>query len=56
MSVIIQNLDVVNIFNKIYRDGKIEDIIKNHTIKMSDECVNRLIKLNKRQKNANNQK
>jgi hypothetical protein len=54
MSVITQNLDVVNIFNKIYRDGKIEDIIKNHTIKMSDECVNRLIKLNKRQKNANN--
>ena len=51
MAVITQNLDVVNIFNKIYRDGKIEDIIKNHTIKMSDECINRLIKLNKRYKN-----
>jgi hypothetical protein len=48
MTIITQNLDVVNIFNKIYRDGKIEDIIKNHTLKMSDECVNRLIKLNKR--------
>ncbi len=48
MAVIAQNLDVVNIFNKIYRDGKIEDIIKNHTLKMSDECINRLVKLNKR--------
>ena len=50
MTVITQNLDVVNIFNKIYRDGKIEDIIKNHTLKMSDECVNKLLKLNKRYK------
>ena len=48
MAVITQNLDVLNIFNKIYRDGKIKDIIKNHTLKMSDECVNRLVKLNKR--------
>ena len=47
MNVITQNLDVINIFNKIYRDGKIEDIIKNHTLKMSDECVNKLAKLKK---------
>jgi len=47
MSVITQNLDILNIFNKIYREGKIEDIIKNRTLKMSDECVNRLIKLKK---------
>jgi len=47
MSVITQNLDILNIFNKIYRDGKIEDIIKNHTLKMSDECVNRLVRLKK---------
>ena len=48
MAVIAQNLDVVNIFNKIYRDGKFEDIIKNNSLKMSDECINRLVKLNKR--------
>ena len=48
MAVIIQNLDIINIFNKIYRDGKIEDIIKNHTLKMSDECANKLVKFNKR--------
>jgi len=47
ISVITQNLDILNIFNKIYRDGKIEDIIKNHTLKMSDECVNRLVRLKK---------
>ena len=47
MSVITQNLDILNIFNKIYRDGKIEDIIKNHTIKMSDECIHRLLRLKK---------
>ena len=48
MAIITQNLDVINIFNKIYRDGKIEDIIKNHTLKMSDECANKLVKLNKK--------
>ena len=50
MVLITQNLDISNIFNKIYRDGKIKDIIKNHTLKMSDECANRLIELNKRYK------
>ena len=48
MAIITQNLDVINIFNKIYRDGKIEDIIKNHTLKMSDECTNKLVRLKKR--------
>ena len=46
MAIIIQNLDVLNIFNKIYRDGKIEDSIKNQYIKMSDESINRLVKIN----------
>ena len=50
MVLITQNLDIVNIFNKIYRNGKIEDTIKNHTLKMSDECANRLVELNKRNK------
>jgi hypothetical protein len=50
MLLITQNLDIVNIFNKIYRNGKIEDTIKNHTLKMSDECANRLVELNKRNK------
>jgi len=45
MFVITQNLDILNIFNKIYRDGKIEDTIKNHTLKMSDECAHRLVRL-----------
>ena len=48
MAIITQNLYVINIFNKIYRDGKIEDIIKNHTLKMSDECTNKLVRLKKR--------
>ena len=50
MVLITQNLDIVNIFNKIYRNGKIEDTIKNHTLKMSDECANRLVEFNKRNK------
>jgi hypothetical protein len=50
MLLITQNSDIVNIFNKIYRNGKIEDTIKNHTLKMSDECANRLVEFNKRNK------
>ena len=46
MDIIIQNLDILNIFNKIYRDGKIVDNIKNHSLKMTDECINKLLKFN----------
>lgn len=48
MFLITQNLDIINIFNKIYRDDNIKDIIQNHTLKMSDECTNKLVELNKR--------
>ena len=48
MGIITQYLDVLNIFKKLYRDGKIQEELqkeKDDIIEMSDECCHKLSKL-----------
>jgi hypothetical protein len=48
MGIITQYLDVLNIFKKLYRDGKIQEQLqkeKDDIIEMSDECTHKLSKL-----------
>ena len=48
MGIITQYLDVLNIFKKLYRDGKIQEQLqkeKDDIIDMSDECTHKLSKL-----------
>ena len=49
MGIIIEHLDVLNIFKKLYRDEKIKEKLqneKNDTIKMSEECIQKLNSIN----------
>ena len=50
MSIIKDNLDVLNIFKKLFRDGKLQEKFKNKeddTIGMSDECSKQISNINK---------
>ena len=50
MNVITQNLDILNIFKKLFLDEKIQEKLKKEkddSIKMSDECINNLSSVNK---------
>jgi len=44
MKIIIEKLDIMNLFKRIYRDEKLEEMIddKEEYIKMSDECKTKL--------------
>ena len=48
MCIITDHLDVLNIFKKLYRDGKIQEKLQNpedDSIRMSDECTKQLSNL-----------
>ena len=38
MNIVIDQLDIINIFRKMYRNEKIQEKIKDFPIEMSDEC------------------
>ena len=45
MNIITQYLDVLNIFKKLFRDGKIQEKLnepKDDKVKMTDECIKKL--------------
>jgi len=50
--LIIDNLDIINIFKRLYRDRDEENAIKEQKIKMSDICINYLEEINKKSKGA----
>lgn len=49
MKIIIEKLDIMNLFNKIYRDEKLQEKLdeKDEYIEMSDECKTKLYEINK---------
>lgn len=50
MNIIIENLDILNIFKKLFRDGKLQeklDKVNVDILRMSDECNNKLYSIKK---------
>ena len=49
MEIITEHLDILNIFKKLYRDGKIQEKLQNEKddiIKMSEKCIQKLNSIN----------
>ena len=44
MKIIIERLDIMNIFNRLYKDEKIQEKINVEDIEMSDECKQKIEK------------
>ena len=50
MNIIIENLDILNIFKKLFRDGKLQeklDKVNVDILRMSDKCNNKLYSIKK---------
>ena len=42
MKIIVEKLDIMNIFNRVYKDEKIQERMNFEDIEMSDECKQKI--------------